>query len=339
MRPGRVGTLLIKRILIMIPILFGVITITFFATRLAGGDPAYLIAGAFTAPEVIETIQAQIGTDKPIAEQYWTFLTGIVKLDFGTSIFTGNPVEEDLGNRLPATLELVVFSLSFGLLVGISAGVYSARRRGKASDKAVNATSFSLLSLPDFWFGLILLFVFFFKLRWAPAPVGQLSANDPSPTDITGAAVIDSILTANPAALQASVGHVALPVATLGALLAAPVARLTRSSMLEIMQADYLQFGRACGLPHSRLRRYAIRAALPPVVTFAGILFSLLLGGAVLVEVIFSWGGAAQYAATAIIQNDYPAIQAFVFVAGAISVFIFLVVDLLYVMLDPRVRL
>ena len=339
MRLGRVGTLLAKRIVIMVPILFGVITITFFVTRLAGGDPAFLIAGAFAVPEVIEQIQADIGTDKSIGRQYWTFLSGIPKLDFGTSIFTNNPVEEDLGNRLPATLELIVFSLAFALVVGVSAGVYSARRRGRTGDKAVNATSFTLLSLPDFWFGLILLFVFFFKLRWAPAPVGQLSANDPSPSDITGAAVIDSILSANPAALKASVGHVALPVVTLGLLLAAPIARLTRSSMLEVLQADFLRFGRACGLPQARLRRYAIRAALPPVVTFAGIFFSVLLGGAVLIEVIFSWGGAAQYAATAVIQNDYPAIQAFVFVAGAISVFIFLLVDLLYVVLDPRVRL
>lgn len=339
MRARRIAVLLLRRLLFMIPILFGVITVTFFVTRLAGGDPAYLIAGAFATPEVIAEIQAQIGTDKSIGQQYVNFLSGAVRLDFGEAIFTGNPVQDDLGARLPATIELVAFSLALGLILGVSSGVFAARRRGRKSDKTVNATSFSLLSLPDFWFGLILLYVFFFKLSWAPPPVGQLSANDPSPTDITGAAVLDSIITANPAALKAAVGHAALPVVTLGVLLAAPISRLTRSSMLEVLQADYMQFGQACGFPKSRLRRYSVRAALPPVVTLAGIIFSILIGGAVLVEVIFSWGGAAQYAATAIIQSDYPAIQAFVFVAGAISVFVFLVVDLLYVLIDPRVKL
>ena len=316
MRRGRVGTLLAKRIVIMVPILFGVITIAFFVTRLAGGDPAFLIAGAFSAPEVVANIQEQIGTDKPIAEQYWNFLSGIPKLDFGTSIFTGNPVEEDLGNRLPATLELIVFSLVFALIVGVAAGVFAARRRGKTGDKAVNATSFALLSLPDFWFELIRLFVFFFKLRWAPAPVGQLSANDPSRSDITGAAVIDSILSANPAALKAAVGHVALPVVALGALLAAPIARLTRSSMLEVLQADFRGSGARAVSP-SRVcdaTRYARRS---PGRDVRRHLLQRPSRRRVLIEVIFSWGGAAQYAATAVIQNDYPAIQAFVFVAGA----------------------
>ena len=338
-RLSRISVILARRLLFIIPILFGVITLTFFATRLAGGDPAYLIAGAFATPEVVADIQERLGTDQSIGQQYIDFLTDAVQLDFGTSIFTGNPVVEDLAERLPATLELIIFSLIFGLVVGVTGGVIAARRRGRAADKTVNATSFGLLSLPDFWFGLILLFVFFFKLGWAPAPVGQLGADDPKPDDITGAAVIDSIITLNGPALKASVGHAVLPVITLGLLISAPIARLTRSSMIDALQSDFLQFGRACGLPSARLRRYALRAALPPVVTWAGIVFTVLIGAAVLIEVIFSWGGAAQYAATAIIQNDYPAIQAFVLVAGVISVITFLVVDLLYVLLDPRVKL
>ncbi len=189
MRLSRIGVLLGRRLLFMIPILFGVITLVFFSTRLAGGDPAFLIAGAFAAPEVIETIQQQIGTDKPIGEQYIDFLSGAIKFDFGESIFTGNPVSEDLADRLPATLELIVFSLALGLIVGVTGGVIAASRRGKSADKAVNTTSFGLLSLPDFWFALLLLFVFFFKLRWAPAPTGQLGASDPRPGDHTGARI------------------------------------------------------------------------------------------------------------------------------------------------------
>lgn len=335
----RVGRLLVRRLLFMIPILFGVVTVTFFVTRLTAGDPAVLIAGQFAGPEETENIRAQLGLNDPLVEQYLNFLADAVRLDFGESFFTNDPVEEDLAERLPITFELVFLSLTLALVLGVSAGVIAARRAGRAGDVAVRFTSFAMLSIPEFWFGMILIYVFFFQLGLAPPPTGQLSSGDPIPRDITGAALFDSILTANPGALKASVAHAALPIVTLGVGLAAPITRLARSSMLEAMQSDYLAFGHACGLPAARLRRYAIRASLPPVVTFTGILFSVLIGGAVLIEVIFSWGGAAEYAADAIAQNDYPAVQGFVVVAGVFSVLTFLIVDLLYVAIDPRVRL
>ena len=335
----RVGRLLLRRLLFMIPILFGVVTVTFFVTRLSAGDPAVLIAGPFASTETIETIQTQLGTDRPLGEQYITYLGNVVRLDFGTSFFTGDPVAEDLADRLPISFELIVLSLALALILGLSAGVHAARRVGRAGDSVVRFTSFGLLAVPEFWLGMILIYVFFFKLDLAPPPTGQLSIGDPIPRDITGAALFDSILTANPGALKAAAAHAVLPIVTLGVGLAAPIARLTRSSMLEALQSDYLVFGRACGLPQARLRRYAVRAALPPIVTFTGILFSVLIGGVVLIEVVFSWGGAAQYAADAIAQNDYPAVQGFVAIAGVISVVAFLIVDLLYVAIDPRVRL
>ncbi|MGI9659005.1 MAG: ABC transporter permease, partial [Gaiellaceae bacterium] len=278
-------------------------------------------------------------TNRPIWDQYVDYLSGVVKLDLGDSIFTSNPVASDLGDRLPATLFLVATALTFSLVVGIAAGAFAARRRNKAGDRSVRATSFFVLSLPDFWLGLLLLYVFFFRLGWAPPPIGQLGPNDPDVDFISGAAVIDAILSGNPAGLKAAVGHAALPILTLGIIYAAPIARLTRSAMVESLNADYIQFGRACGLPSFTLWRYAVRSSLPPVVTFAGILFSVLIGGAVLVETVFSWGGAAQYAANAIKQNDFPAIQGFVLISGIISVVVFLIVDLLYVAIDRRVKL
>jgi ABC-type dipeptide/oligopeptide/nickel transport system permease component len=343
MGSGQGGTgilwLLLRRLVLMVPILFGIITVTFIVTRIIPGDPAFQIAGAFAGTELVESIQEQLGTNRPIWDQYIDYLSGVIRLDLGNSIFTGNPVTEDLADRLPATLFLIGTALTFALIVGVAAGAFAARRRNRTADRSVRATSFFVLSLPDFWLGLLLLYVFFFRLGWAPPPIGQLGPNDPEVENITGAAVIDAILTANAAGLKAAVGHAALPILTLGIIYAAPIARLTRSAMVESLDADYIRFGRACGLPSFTLWRYAVRSSLPPVVTFAGILFSVLIGGAVLVETVFSWGGAAQYAATAIKQNDFPAIQGFVLVSGVISVLIFLIVDLLYVAIDRRVKL
>jgi ABC-type dipeptide/oligopeptide/nickel transport system permease component len=339
MHRTRLHVFVARRLALMVPVLLGIMTITFFVTRIIPGDPAYLIAGPFASPETIQSLQAQLGTDQPLFQQYVQYVGDAAHLDFGTSIFTGQPVLEELARRLPSTLELIVLSLGVALTLGILAGAYAARRRGRPGDVGVRIGSFVLLSLPDFWLGLILLYLFFFLLGWAPPPIGQIAPTDPQPADITGAALIDSIITLNGGAFRAAFAHVVLPVVTLGAIFSAPIARLTRSAMLEIRDADYVRFGRSCGLPSRTLWRYEVRAALPPVITFAGILFSALIGGAVLVETVFSWGGAAQFAADSINQRDYPSIQGFVLVASVISVFVFLVVDLLYLVIDPRVRL
>jgi peptide/nickel transport system permease protein len=328
-----------RRLVLVVPTVLGIVTVTFFITHVLPGNPAFSLAGPNPSLSNIKAIEHQYGFDQPITTQYWHYLTALVHLNFGTSVVTGTSVASDLANRLPATLELIVLSLGLALIVGVAGGTLAARRAGTRADRAVRGSSAVMLAIPDFWLGLVLLFIFFFKLGWAPAPIGQLSPTDPTPTHITGAALLDSILTLNGPAFGAAFAHAVLPVVTLGAVLSAPIARLTRSATLEVLEADYIAFGRACGLSHRTLRWYAMRAALPPVVTFAGIAFSILLGGTVLIETVFSWGGAAQYAATAIAQQDYNAIQGFVLVAGVASIAIFLVVDLLYMALDPRVKL
>lgn len=328
-----------RRALLAIPTLFALVTLTFFITHVLPGDPSYSLAGPNPSPQQIATIRHQFGFDQSLPTQYWQYLRDVVQLDFGHSIVTGNSVASDLINRLPATLELVVLSVALALVLGVAAGSFAARRAGRGPDRAVRGVSAVLLALPDFWLGLILLFVFFFKLRWAPAPIGQLATTDPTPTHVTGAALLDSVLTLNVSAFGAAAAHLVLPVITLGIVLSAPIARITRSASIETLDADCIVFGRACGLSERRLSWYALRSALPPVVTFTGIAFSLLLGGAVLIETVFSWGGAAQYAAQAIAQQDFDAIQAFVFVAGVASILVFLIVDLLYIAIDPRVRL
>ena len=334
-----VGRLIGRRLLLAIPTLWGIITVTFFITHVLPGNPAYSLAGPNPSPQNIAAIEHKYGFDLPILTQYWHYLKDLVHLDFGTSLVTGNSVASDLAHRLPSTLELIVLSLGLALLMGIPLGTMSARRAGNPTDRMVRGVSAVVLAIPDFWLGLMLLFVFFFELRWAPAPVGQISPTGPQPTFVTGAALLDSILTLNGSTIGPTLAHAVLPVITLGTVLTAPIVRLMRSATLQVLEADYVTFGKACGLPSRTVKRYALRVALPPVVTFAGIAFSILLGGTVLIETVFSWGGAAQYAAQAISQQDFDAIQGFVLVAGVASIVIFLVVDLIYMALDPRVKL
>jgi peptide/nickel transport system permease protein len=328
-----------RRLVWAIPTLFGLITLTFFVTRVLPGDPTYSLAGPNPSPEQVAALRAQYGFDQPLLTQYWTYLKDVAHLDFGTSLTTGGDVASQLLDRLPATLELIALAIGVAVVIGLAAGTLAARRANRSTDRVVRGGSSVLLSIPDFWFGLLLLYVFFFRLGWAPAPVGQVGASDPQPAHVTGAVLFDSIITLNPSAFMAAFSHAALPVLSLGILLSAPIARLTRSATTEVLSADFIAFGRACGLSQRTLSWYALRAALPPVVTYVGIAFSLLLGGAVLIETIFSWGGAAQYAADAIAQNDFDPIQGFVFVAGVVSIVVFLIVDVLYMLLDPRVKL
>lgn len=331
--------LILKRAALMVPILFGIATVTFVVTRLAGGDPAYLIAGPRATEETIANLQRQLGTDRPLWEQYTDYVLGLLRGDLGESIFTGQSVTRDLADRLPATLILIVLALTVALIVGLAAGRYAGRRRGSGGDRAIRYSSFAALSMPDFWLGLVLVFVFFFHLGWAPPPIGQIAPGAEAPSTVTGAALVDALITFDLPALWAAIRQAWLPVMTMALVFAAPIARLARSATADAHNSEAILFARACGLPDSRIRRYATRMALPPVVTFVGILFSVLLGSAVLVETVFSWGGAAQYAVNAIRVNDFAAIQGFVLTAGAISIVIFLVVDILYTIIDPRVKL
>ena len=333
-------SLLTRRILLMVPMLFGIVTVTFFVTHVLPGDPTYTIAGQFATPEIISEIRRTYGFDLPLYEQYWEYVTGVVlHFDLGSSIFTGRSVRYDLAQRLPATLELVICAIAVALAIGIPAGALAARRRGRATDAAVRTGGFVLLAIPEFWLALMASFLFFYQWGIAPAPIGQLGLDDPQPHRYTGAAALDSILSGNWGAFTASLGHLAVPVLSYGLVLAAPISRFTRSSMLEVLSSDYIRFARSQGVRSFTLWRYSVRAALPPVVTFTGILFTLLLGAAVLIERIFSWGGAASYAAEAIAKNDFSPVAGFVLVAGIASVVIFFLVDVLYTVIDPRVKL
>lgn len=330
---------LVRRLLTMVPVLFAIVTFTFLLTHLAGSDPAVQIAGPQATQATIQHIRVELGLNKPIFDQYTTYLGNVVRLNFGTSIFTGEAVFHALITRIPATLEIVFLGMCVAVLLGVGFGVLAARGRGHIRDRAVRGASFGVLALPDFWIALLMIYVFYYLLNWAPPPLGQFSLTDAQPTTITHAAILDSILTLNGPALGAAIGHAILPVLTVGLLFSAPIARLTRSSVIEVLGSDYVRYAEACGLPQKTLWRYTVRASLAPVVTFVGILFTVLLGGLVLVEQVFSWGGAAQYVAQAAQRDDYPIIQGFVLLSGVFAVIVFLIVDVVLQLIDPRVRL
>ncbi len=317
--------------------LIGISIVTFALIRLIPGDPARTIAGPTATPETIATIRTRLGLDESIPEQYVSYVENLFHGDWGTSIFTSQPVLDDLRARIPATLELISLALLLVILIGIPLGVYASTRRGP---RRWAVGGYDLLSgaVPDFWLGLMLIYLFFAVLGWFPAPLGRLSPDTVSPETITGLYTVDSILTLNFAALWDALAHLALPVITLAFVYTAPVVKMTRSLMQEAQRSPHVAYARACGLPLPMIRRYALRTSLPPIVTLLGVTYAYLLGGAVLVEKVFSWAGVGQYAVDSIAQGDFAPVQGFVLIAATFSLAVYLVVDLVHFSLDPRVE-
>ena len=330
--------MILRRVLVIIPTLFGIVTLTFIMTHALGGNPARLIAGQASDPATIAAISHKYGFDKPLIEQYWDYISGVFHGSLGTSTVTNAPVLHDLLARFPATLEMVILSIALALLIGIPAGAYAGRTQRRLAQNGIRATTFVVLAIPDFWLSLVALYFFFFKFGWLPSPTGQIGLSGDGPKDITGAALLDSVLTLNGSAFIDAFDHAVLPIGVLGLLLSAPITRLMRAAMLTSMESDFMRFGTSVGLSRIVLWRYAVRNSIPTVITFTGTLFTLLCGGAVLMESVFSWGGAAQYAANAIGRNDFSATQGFVLVCGFLSMIAFLIVDIIQLKLDPRIR-
>jgi ABC-type dipeptide/oligopeptide/nickel transport system permease component len=326
-----------KRLLFVIPQLFAVSVIVFFLARLLPGDPSYLLAGPYATPERIQEVRNNLGLDQPIIVQYGRYLERILQGDFGTSWRTSQPVLKDIQQRLPATLQLVVGAVLLSVMIGVPLGIAVALRKGGFADKVVFVYGMLAGSLPDFWIGLLLILLFFYLLPWAPPPVGQLDFAVSAPDHITGAYVVDSLLTGNWPAFSSALGNLALPLLTLVLVYMPMVLKTARSTMEEMIESKFILQARAAGLSRWTQLRYALRNALPPVVTVIGILFWFLLGGAVLVETIFAWGGLGQYAVESVINSDYAPVQAVVLVTAVFTTVVFLLVDIAYYLLDPRI--
>jgi peptide/nickel transport system permease protein len=330
---------IVRRLLAFIPLIFGISLVTFFLVRMLPGDPARVLAGSEPYEGAVEAIRKHMGLDKPVPVQYLIYLRNLTRGDLGDSWFTGKPVASEFANRAPATLELITYGLLIAILFGLLLGILGALNAGGPVDRVAQFYGFLAGAIPDFWLALLVVFFFFYKAHIIPPPLGRFPLLIQPPQTITGFLTIDALITGNFAAFTAAASQLAAPVLTLGLLNAAPITKMTRSTMQDILDGDFMRYARACGLPGRALAFYAFRGILPPVVTLIGFLYAFLIGGAVLVETVFSWNGVGQYAVQSIVNRDYSPVQAFVLIAGLFSLFVYLLVDVVYMLVDPRVRL
>lgn len=326
-----------KRLFSLVLVVLGVSLITFVISRMIPGDPAHLIAGDHATPAVVAHIRHQLGLDLPLYEQYWRYIVNLAHGDLGMSIRTHRPVLQDIRAFFPATLELALVALILATLIGIPLGVLSAVFRNKAIDQIVRTISVAGISTPAFWLGLGLIVIFYGHLGWFPGG-GRLDQGMAPPTDITGFYLVDSLLTWNIPVFFNALKHIILPAITLGFVHLGIVARQIRSAMLDQLNEDYIRTARAYGL--SRLTivmRHALPNALIPSVTVLGLALGDLLYGAVLTETVFGWPGMGLYVVESIQALDFPAVMGFAVVVSFVYVLLNLVVDLLYLWIDPRI--
>jgi peptide/nickel transport system permease protein len=302
-------TYVARRVLAGVPTLWGVATVVFFMARLLPGDPARVIAGVLASPEDVERIRKQMGLDQPLWVQYLDFMGSLLHLDLGTSAHTNAPVVEEIGSRLPYTIELALIALAIAITAGILAGIVAAIRRNTWLDLLISGLSVFGVSMPVYWLGLMMIILFAIDLHLFPAA----GADEPA--------------------------SIVMPALTLALFSVGLIARMTRSSMLEVLGQDYVRTARAKGAPFRVVVfRHALRNALLPVMTVIGLQFGALLGGAVVTETVFAWPGVGRLLVDSIFFRDYPVVQGLVLMFGTTFVVINLLVDLTYAYVDPRIH-
>ena len=320
----------LRRLALFVPMVLGVVVLTFGLALLLPGDPAAVLLGQDAGPEAVLELRALLRLDDPWYARLWAYVADLARGDLGTSIFQNQPVVEVIGARLGATLELAVAALFVAVGLGVSLGVAAALRRGSGVDRAVAVFAQVGVSMPVFWLGILLMLLFAVQLNWLPA----IGRGAPLPVGLAGA------LAGRPGPLLDSLAHLALPSLTLGISGAAVVSRLVRTSMLDTLREDYIRTAYAKGLaPRRVVWVHALRNAMLPIVSLIGLRFGALLGGAVLTEGIFGWPGLGQLAVSAISQRDMPLVQGIVLTFALMFALVTLAVDLLYSVIDPRVRL
>jgi peptide/nickel transport system permease protein len=326
-----------RRLVQLVPVLLGVSVLVFFGMHLIPGDVVVLLLGEKASPSEIERLRHQLGLDQPIYIQYLHFLGDALRGDFGVSIRTRQPVIWEIRQAVPVTIELSLAALLFAVVLGITIGVVSARRPHSAVDTGAMIFVLVGVSMPVFWTGIILLLVFGGILGWLP--LGGILDTALTIRRITGMPITDSLVQGNWPAVRSAAAHLVLPAVTLGSALMATIARMARSSMLDVLNLDYVRTARAKGVAEGVVvRRHALWNALLPVVTLVGLHLGLLLSGAVLTETIFALPGLGRLTITSVLARDYPVVQGVVVIGAVIFVVANLAVDVLYAWLDPRIR-
>ena len=321
--------------------LLGVIVVAFLVAHMVPADPLAVVLSdqATKDPSIRATYMKRWGLDRPLPEQFLVYLTNVTHGDLGESFTTRRPVLRDLAQFLPATIELACAALAVSLVFGVPLGVWAAVRHNRSADHAARLLSLVGAASPIFWTGLIALYVFYYLLRWAPGP-GQVDPRQALPPAVTGFLIADSLIAGRVDVFLSALAHLVLPALVLGWFIMGLIARTTRSALLEVLKADFVRTARAKGLEDRRVVGFhALRNALIPVLTVTGLAFASLLSGAVLTETVFAWPGIGRYAVTAATRLDYPAILGVTMLTAIIYITVNLIVDLLYGVLDPRIRI
>ena len=331
---------LLRRLGTSLLTIFGIVVVVFFIVRVLPGDAAAVRAGPYANQELIDRIADKYGLNDPIHVQFADYVGGVVKGDLGVSIKTSQGVTGELLDRLPASLELAVYSVIVATMVGVALGVLAAAKQGTLIDRLARIFAVVGSAMALFWLGLLLTFFFAFKWGWFPGPVDRLAVGSEDPNTYTGFYTIDGFLSGRPETSWEALRYLALPVITLSFVLAAPILKMVRSAMIEALDSDFVRTAKAVGVPwRQTLFVDGFRNALIPVTTTIGIVFGFMLGGNILVEFLFSWPGIGRYAFDAITTRDLEALQGFVVFVGVMYVFLNMIIDIAYALIDPRIRL
>ena len=341
-RGGRGGrrwaVYLAKRALGALTAIFGIMTVTFVLTQVVA-DPVYLIAGTSATPEIIEDLRHHLGLDRPVLTRYVDYLGDLVRGDFGNSLITFQPIRTEVGNRLPATLELSAASLFLAICLAVPAGFVTAIREGGRLDRACRFVSGFFIAVPGFWLGLLLTLLFYFVLGLAPLPLGRVDLDLNLPPEVTGFLTVDSALDTNWPALRSSLAHLVLPAITVALTAFPALYQLTSDTMSQTLRSQHIQSTRSLGLSSRTIYgKYALRNVLPAIVTMIAMIFGWLVGNMVLIEVVFAWPGLGQYAVSSLQDFDYLAVMGVVIVIAVIYSLVYLAADIIGFIIDPRIE-
>ena len=317
---------------------FGVCTLTFVTVRVVA-NPVELLAGMNRTPETVATLTRSLGLDKPLWVQFVVFLEGLLRGDLGTSTTTYLPVSTEIGIRLPATVELLLYATIVSTLVGVTIGTAAAMAPRSIIDRFSQLVVQLGASLPSFWIGLLLTFLFFAVWHLAPAPLGRLDPGMESPIAVTGLLTVDAFLAHDWRALGSAVAHLVLPCVTLAIVLTPSILQITRTTLSQVLLSDYIRSARSVGIPRRRIHAYALRASLVPIINVLAMTMGWAISGAVLVEVVFGWPGMGYYAVTAMAAADYAPVVGVVLVSSVAYVFLYVLSDILSALIDPRIAL
>jgi len=329
----------LRRLLFVVTVLLAALFLTFALTRIVPGNPIDRVAGPYISNAQRAALKHQAYLDRPFYTQFALYVRDLVHGKLGVSYTTAQDVTKDLRQRFPASFELVTYAMLFAILLAVPLGIVAAIKKDSWIDHIARVISVSGVSMPIFWLGLILLYVFFYKLSWLPGPVGRTGSATIEFHSITGIYTLDTLLRGDLGTFWLAVKALVLPCVTLGFVAMAPIARFTRATMAEVLESDYIRTARSLGLP-SRVvvLRLALKNALIPILTIIAAVYGYAIGGEVLVEIIYNWPGLGQYSYNAILSSDFPAIQGFVLLVTALYMFIYLLLDLVTAALDPRVK-